>query len=82
MSQDDTPAEPQFTWRRLYAFASLGLTSAGLAFILCKIDAASELRWLGLALIGSNLVVCMGYLLGASAVDLALITKAWRKPEA
>lgn len=81
MSTDDTPAEPSFKYRRFYAFASLLLTSAGLAFILCKIDAASELRWLGLALIGSNLVVCMGYLLGASAVDLALITKAWKGKE-
>lgn len=81
MSMDDTPAEPKFGWRRTYAFTALGLNALGVGAIIWKLDDPTALKWIGLALVASNLAVAALYIAGASMSDWALLTKAWRKPE-
>lgn len=81
-TRDDTPAEPSFTYRRRYAFTALALNSAGVGAIIWKLDDPTALKWIALALVASNLVVAGLYMAGASMSDWALLTKAWRKPDA
>lgn len=76
---DDTPAEPSMRHRRVFTFLFSLLNAIGIAIIIFKLDEPSDLRWIGLALIASNLALAGFYMAGASMIDWALVTKAWRK---
>lgn len=75
---DDTPAEPKMTMRRAYTFAAGLIYSAFLAFIIWKVGDDSVLKWIALALIAANVIREGFYMGGASLIDWAMITKAWR----
>lgn len=72
---DDPLPEPSFKWRRLLTFAVVAVNSAGVAWIIAKVDDARALMWIGLALILSNVVFAVLYMAGASAADLARIVE-------
>lgn len=80
--RDDTPAEPSFTYRRRYAFAALVLNALAVGAIIWKLEDAKALMWIALAQTGANIIIAGLYMAGASVADYALLTKAWRKPDA
>ncbi|MGH6909337.1 MAG: hypothetical protein ACREEG_04050 [Phenylobacterium sp.] len=57
------------------------LNSIGLSAIIWRLDDPSALRWLGLALIGANVVMATLYLAGATVTDWAKLAAAARRPE-
>ena len=72
--KDDTPAEVNFFFRRWLTFAWL-FVNANMLFAIIfspRID-ADALRWIGVALIVSNVCVAFFYMAGASAVDMAKV---------
>lgn len=72
------PVEVRWLWRRVYCYAVTLLNSAGLAAILVRLDDPQALKWLGLALTGSNVVVATLYLAGATVTDWAKLAAAAR----
>ncbi|MGH6965591.1 MAG: hypothetical protein ACREE0_14015 [Phenylobacterium sp.] len=75
------PVEVRWLWRRIYTFAVTLLNSIGLSAIIWRLDDPSALRWLGLALIGANVVMATLYLAGATVTDWAKLAAAARRPE-
>ncbi len=66
MTEDQTPPEPKWLFRRVYTYGLTALNCAGVAAIIWKLDTPSDLRWVALALILSNLVLTTLYIAGAS----------------
>jgi hypothetical protein len=75
MSQE---AEIRWVWRRIFSFAAWGLNSLGIGAVICRLTDANALAGLGLALIGSNVVVATLYLAGATVTDWAKLAQAAR----
>lgn len=75
------PVEVRWLWRRIFAYATTVLNSAGLAAIIWRVHDPSALKWLGLALIGANVVMATLYLAGATVTDWAKLAAAARHPE-
>lgn len=75
---DDTPAERGWFWRRSFTFAATAVNLVLVALIVWKVSDASALKWLGLALIGSNIILAGLYLAGASVLDYAKLAGAWK----
>lgn len=73
-SQDPLP-EPSFWWRRWLTYATVIVNSAGVAWIIFKVDDARSLMWIALALVLSNVVFAVLYMAGASAADIARIVE-------
>ena len=75
---DDTPAERGWLFRRVYTFAGTGLNLGLVALALWRLQDPVSLKWLGLALIGNNIVLAGFYLGGASVLDWARLAAAWK----
>lgn len=75
------PVEVRWLWRRIYTYAATLLNSVGLTAIIWRLDDPSALRWLGLALIGANVVIATLYLAGATVTDWAKLAAAARRGE-
>lgn len=71
-------AAVQWTWRRVFAFVVTATNAGLLTLIIRRLDDAASLRILGLALVGLNVLVVLGYLLGATATDVMRIVLAWK----
>lgn len=75
---DDTPAEIKFTWRRIYAFSTLILSTILLGLIIAKLVDPSALKWVALGILADRVIVAGFYLGGASLVDYARLAAAWK----
>ena len=73
------PVEVRWLWRRIYAYAATVLNSAGLGLIILRLDDPGALKWLGLALIGANIVMATLYMAGATVTDWAKLAAAARR---
>jgi hypothetical protein len=73
------PAEICWLWRRVYTYAATLLNSLGIGAIILRADDPQTLKWLGLALIGTNVVVATLYLAGATVTDWAKLAHAARQ---
>ncbi|WP_309091087.1 hypothetical protein [Phenylobacterium sp.] len=73
------PIEVRWIYRRIYTYASTLLNSAGVVVIIWRIDDPGALKWLGLALIGANVIMATLYLAGATVTDWAKLAAAARR---
>jgi hypothetical protein len=73
------PVEVRWVFRRIYTYAATLLNSAGVGAIIWRIDDPATLKWLGLALIGANVVMATLYLAGATVTDWAKLAAAARR---
>lgn len=71
--------EVRWLWRRIYAYAATLLNSAGIGAIIWRLDDPQALKWLGLALIGANIIMATLYLAGATVTDWAKLAAAARR---
>jgi hypothetical protein len=72
------PIEVRWFWRRIYTYALTLLNCAGVGVIVTRINGAEALKWIGLALIGANVVTATLYLAGATVTDWAKLAHAAR----
>lgn len=72
--------EVRWLWRRIYAGVATLLNSAGVAAIIWRLKDPDALKWLGLALVGANVVMATLYLAGATVTDWAKLAAAARGP--
>ena len=72
------PIEVRWIWRRIYTYAVTVMNCAGLGAIVLRLNSAEALKWIGLALIGANVVVATLYLAGATVTDWAKLAHAAR----
>jgi hypothetical protein len=72
------PVEIRWLWRRVYTYAVTVLNCAGVGIIVCRVNSAETLKWLGLALVGANVVTATLYLAGATVTDWAKLAHAAR----
>jgi hypothetical protein len=75
------PIEVRWFWRRIYTYVATVLNSVGVAAIIWRLHDPSALKWLGLALIGANVVMATLYLAGATVTDWAKLAAAARRGE-
>lgn len=75
---DDTPAEQSWTFRRIFTWAATAINSLLVGAIIWKLDDPTALKWLGLALVASNIVMATAYLCGASVIDYAKLAASWK----
>jgi hypothetical protein len=75
---DDTPAEIKFTWRRIYAFLTLILTTILVGMIIAKLVDPDALKWVAIGLLADRVIVAGFYLGGASLVDWARLAASWK----
>lgn len=73
------PIEVRWLFRRIYTYAATLLNSAGVMAIVWRIDDPSALKWIGLALIGANVIMATLYLAGATVTDWAKLAAAARR---
>ena len=71
--------EVRWLWRRIYAYAATLANSAGVGAIIWRLDDPQALKWLGLALIGANIIMATLYLAGATVTDWAKLAAAARR---
>lgn len=72
------PIEVRWLWRRIYTYAVTLLNCAGLGAVVLRLNNAEALKWVGLGLIGANVVVATLYLAGATVTDWAKLAHAAR----
>jgi len=72
------PIEVRWLFRRIYTYAATVLNSAGVGAIVWRLDDPAALKWLGLALVGANVVMATLYLAGATVTDWAKLAAAAR----
>jgi hypothetical protein len=72
--------EVRWLWRRVYAYAATLLNSAGVAAIIWRLEDPEALKWLGLSLVGANVIMATLYLAGATVTDWAKLAAAARGP--
>jgi hypothetical protein len=72
------PVEVRWLFRRIYTYAATVLNSAGVGAIIMRLEDPAALKWLGLALIGTNIVMATLYLAGATVTDWAKLAAAAR----
>ena len=70
--------EIRWLWRRIYTYAVTVLNCAGIGAIVLRLNSAEALKWMGLALIGANVVTATLYLAGATVTDWAKLAHAAR----
>lgn len=75
------PIEVRWLWRRVYTYGATVMNTAGLAGVVWRLDDPAALKWLGLALIGANIVLATLYLAGATVTDWAKLAAAGRGGE-
>jgi hypothetical protein len=71
-----TTVEVRWVFRRIYTYVATLLNSAGVAAIIFRLDDPAALKWIGLALIGGNVVMATFYLAGATVTDWAKLAAA------
>lgn len=76
------PVEVRWLWRRVFTYAATLLNSLGVAAIVWRLQDADALKWLGLSLVGANVVTATLYLAGATVTDWAKLAAAARRGEA
>jgi hypothetical protein len=74
------PVEVRWLWRRIYTYVATVLNCAGVGCIVWRLHDAAALKWLGLALVGANVVLATLYLAGATVTDWAKLVHAARSP--
>ncbi|MFT4935313.1 MAG: hypothetical protein ACI9LT_002010 [Pseudoalteromonas distincta] len=79
MSEPRPPIEVRWLYRRIFTYAACAANSAGLAAIILRLDDPIALKWLGLALIGANVVLGTLYMAGATVTDWAKLVAAGRR---
>jgi hypothetical protein len=79
MSEPRPPIEVRWLYRRIFTYAASAANSAGLAAIILRLDDPVALKWLGLALIGANVVLGTLYMAGATVTDWAKLVAAGRQ---
>lgn len=62
--------EVRWFWRRLFTFSFSILNSLCISFIVFKVNDPQSLKWIGLGLISSNILLAFVYMAGATLVDL------------
>ena len=72
------PVEVRWLWRRIYTYAVTILNCVGIGAIVLRLNSAEALKWIGLALIGANVVTATLYLAGATVTDWAKLALAAR----
>jgi formylmethanofuran dehydrogenase subunit A len=72
------PVEVRWFWRRVYTYGVTVVNSAGVGAIVWRLNDAQALKWLGLALVGANVVTATLYLAGATVTDWAKLAHAAR----
>ena len=72
--------EVRWLWRRIYTYAATVLNSAGVTAIIWRLDDPGALKWLGLSLVGANVIMATLYLAGATVTDWAKLAAAARGP--
>lgn len=72
------PVEVRWLYRRIYTYVVTVLNCAGVGAIVWRLHDPSALKWLGLALIGANVVTATLYLAGATVTDWAKLVHAAR----
>lgn len=73
------PIEVRWLFRRIYTYVATVLNSAGVTAVILKLEDPAALKWLGLALIGANVVMATLYLAGATVTDWAKLAAAARR---
>jgi len=68
-------------FRRIYTYVATVLNSAGVGAIIWRIDDPQALKWIGLALIGANVILATLYLAGATVTDWAKLAAAARRAD-
>jgi hypothetical protein len=81
MTEQDPAPEQSWTFRRIFAYAATVINSALLAAIIWKVDDPTALKWLGVSLVASNVVMATIYLAGASVLDWAKLAASWKGKE-
>ena len=74
----DHPVEVRWLWRRVFTYVSTLINSLIIGAVVIEIRDAHALKWLGLALIGANVVVATLYMAGATVTDWAKLARAAR----
>ena len=72
------PPEISWKFRRRFAFGFTVLNSGFVAAIIWKLTDPSALKWIGVCLIGSNVILAALYMAGATGTELARIFAAGR----
>ena len=72
------PVEVRWLWRRIYTYVTTVLNSAGIVAIICRLEDPAALKWLGLVLVGANVVLATLYLAGATVTDWAKLAAGAR----
>ena len=74
----DARWEIRWLWRRIYTYGVTLLNGIGVGAVVWRLHDAQALKWLGLALVGANVVTATLYLAGATVTDWAKLAHAAR----
>lgn len=72
------PVEVRWLWRRIYTYVTTVLNFIGIVAIISRLEDAAALKWLGLVLVGANIVLATLYLAGATVTDWAKLAAGAR----
>jgi hypothetical protein len=72
------PVEVRWLFRRIYTYAVTVMNCAGIGGVIWRLHDPQALKWLGLALVGANVVTATLYLAGATVTDWAKLAHAAR----
>lgn len=72
------PVEVRWLWRRVYSYTVTVLNCVGVGAVIWRLNDAHSLQWLGLSLVGANVVLATLYLAGATVTDWAKLAAAAR----
>lgn len=72
------PVEIKWFWRRWFVFGFTAVNCIGVAAVIWKLSDPMALKWVGLGLISSNMVLALLYIAGASGTDIARVVAAAR----
>ena len=72
------PIEVRWLYRRLFTYGSALVNSVGVMAVIWRLEDATALKWIGLALIAANVVLGGLYLAGATVTDWAKLAAAAR----
>jgi len=78
MTASRPPIEVRWFFRRIYTYAATLLNFGLLAAVVSRLEDPGALKWLGLAMIGANVVLGTLYLAGATVTDWAKLVAAAR----
>ncbi|WP_293421305.1 hypothetical protein [Phenylobacterium sp.] len=78
MSEPRPPIEVRWIFRRIYTYSASLANFGLLAAVVSRLEDPAALKWLGLAMIGANVVLGALYLAGATVTDWAKLVAAAR----